>query len=320
MDKAFIKETWLFLSLVFLISLSLAISHFFSQIRIFSPEEWLMHQVGMPFAGRSLVADLVRFLADLTSIPYDSRYVKRLFLGIEIFAMMTSSLVVVYTAWRSTKNRGMAYFAYAIFLWQISYMLFLTPVHRYWFSYDFVSLLTMSLGLWLITEERFRLLLLIIAIGSWNRETAIILSAWYFLYNAKRVPFFRLSKRTALLLLTSVTVKSAVVYFHGLSSEIVSIYEGDHLRLLHNLEFWKDYQVLYALGIFGFLWIYLPSAIKKLPNSNSVRCLWSLPPYVAGMLVVGNIHELRIFIEFTPLITLILIQLLSIQQVNSTAQ
>jgi hypothetical protein len=88
---------------------------------------------------------------------------------------------------------------------------------------------------------------------------------------------------------------------------VVSLYDTGQLRLVRNMAFLDNYRLLAVFGIFGFLWMLLPPSIKRQPNSPLVRCLWSFPIYFLGMMVVGNIHEIRIFLEFIPLVSLVLI-------------
>lgn len=302
------KNTRTLLIFIVLCSLAIISSHFKTPVELISPASWMEYKVDMPFAGRSLAADLVRFLVNSFNIPYDSRAVRSIFMLIEFIALVLASIIVVRLSVRGSNNSMVGVIAYLLFVWQVAYMLLLTPVHKYWYAYDVLSIFTAACGLYLIIESKFKELILLVIVGTWNRETAIILSAWYFLYCSINGIDRMLIFRTGLLMVLSVVVKLLVLSVHDLhGAETVAIYEDDHLRLVHNLMFWKDPKVFWALGAFGFLWLWVPKALTYIPNSGLVRCLWSFPLYVAGMFIVGNIHEVRIYIEFVPLVTLILI-------------
>jgi hypothetical protein len=303
--------------IVLAISINIAVSHYHTQFKDIFVEDWLNNAVGLPFAGRALVSDLVRFIANIFNLAYGGKLVIALFVLVEAIAMTIASGLIIIMARKQVKDSVTSptiRLAYLIFLWQVVYTLFVTPVHRYWNSYDVVTLCVTSLGLYLVIANKFLPLLVTVAIGSWNRETTIVLASWYFFYylNAEKTP--QLVVKTLLLAGLTPIVKYIVLWSHNLQSEslnlkmgVVSLYDTGQLRLLLNIAFLENYRLLAVFGVFGFLWMLLPLSIRLQPNSPLVRCLWSFPIYFLGMMVVGNIHEIRIFLEFIPLVTLVLI-------------
>jgi len=304
------RDNFLLVFIVLAISINIAISHYHSQYKIILVEDWLSKGVSMPFGGRSFVSDLVRFIVNIFNVAYNSRIAIGLFISVEAISLSVASLLIIFMTRKEAKgtiSSPIVLLGYFIFLWQVSYTLFITPVHRYWFSYDVVSLFVMSLGLFLITTNKFLPLLVTVALGTWNRETTIVLASWYFLFYLGKQKTSSLVVNTLILFLTSFLVKYFIWWRHQLTPNIVSLYDNDQLRFFLNIAFLDNYRLLAVFGVFGFLWIFLPVLIKRQPNSSLVRCLWSFPFYFLGMLVVGNINEIRIFIEFIPLVTLVLI-------------
>lgn len=298
--------------IVLAISINVAVSHYHTQYKFLFVEDWLNNAVSLPFGGRALVADIARFVANIFNLAYDGKPAIGLFVLVEAIAMAVASGLVIIMARKQVEDSvtsPMVLLAYLIFLWQVAYTLFITPVHRYWLSYDVVTLCVTSLGLYLVIANKFLPLLLTVAIGSWNRETTVVLASWYFFYYLSTEKTPRLMAKTLLLVALTPAVKYLVLWSHNLQSEsgVVSLYDTGQLRLILNIAFLENYRLLAVFGVFGFLWMLLPLSIQRQPNSPLVRCLWSFPIYFLGMMVVGNIHEIRIFLEFIPLVTLVLI-------------
>jgi hypothetical protein len=298
--------------IVLAVSINIALSHYHTLYKFLFVEDWLNNAVSLPFGGRALVADIARFFANIFNLPYDGKPAIGLFVLVEAIAMAVASGLIIIMARKQVEDSvtsPMVLLAYLIFLWQVAYTLFITPVHRYWLSYDVVTLCVTSLGLYLVIANKFIPLLLTVVIGSWNRETTVVLASWYFFYYLSTEKTPRLVAKTLLLVALTPAVKYIVLWSHNLQTEsgVISLYDTGQLRLLLNIAFLENYRLLAVFGVFGFLWMLLPLSIQRQPNSPLVRCLWSFPIYFLGMMVVGNIHEIRIFLEFIPLVTLVLI-------------
>ena len=306
------RDSILLVLIVLAISINIAVSHYHTQYKFIYVDDWLNNAVGLPFGGRALVADLARFVANIFNLAYDGKLAIGLFVLIEAIAMAVASMLIITMARKQVEDSltsPTVLLAYLIFLWQVAYTLFITPVHRYWLSYDVITLCVTALGLYLVIANKFLPLLVTVAIGSWNRETTIVLASWYFFYYLTTENTHRLVAKTLLLAALTPVVKYIVLWSHNLQSEsgVISLYDTGELRLILNIAFLDNYRLLAVFGVFGFLWMLLPTAIQRLPNTPLVRCLWSFPIYFLGMMVVGNIHEIRIFLEFIPLVTLVLI-------------
>lgn len=75
-------------------------------------------------------------------------------------------------------------------------------------------------------------------------------------------------------------------------------------RLFDNLEYLAIPTTLglaRTLTVFGSLWILIPFGLAASPPFMR-RMLWIIPPFTAGMLVVANIWEIRVFAELIPIV------------------
>lgn len=274
-------------------------------------QDWLTGAVALPIGGRVLVADIVGWLTAIAGIPPDAPLATFLFMGVEAAAFLIASIMVPLTTLTLTGNRQAAWLAYGLFIWQAFYTFIISPRHRFWFSYDIVSLAVMSLSLYFIVTDRFRSLLLVTLIGAWNRETAALSALFYALYHWGAFPrpaalSLPVAARAALLFLGAFTVKALVWHLHGFQGGAVSFYhEPGVLRLWRNLQPWQG-GVYACLGAFGFLWLLAPRALARSGNRPLGRMAWAFVPYLGGMLLVGNIDEIRIFAEFIPYLAVML--------------
>jgi len=300
-----------FMCIAVLVIVSFTYLHYTVPFKGYSAQDWVDGVVAMPLGGRALAPDLVAWMARFAHIPSDSVLIPYAFQGLELASFSIASLVIPLTTMSLTGDRQAAYLSYGLFVWQAFYTFVISPRHRFWFPYDILTLAVLSMALLFIVRSRFGALLALTAIGSWNRETTILLPFFYLLYN--RPENGRILQwppavlaRAALLLAISLIVKFLVLYIHGRSSGIVSLYHGGtNLRLFRNLMIWKG-GVFVCAGAFGFLWILVPRALAALGNVRFACIAWTFPFYLAGMLVVGNVDEIRIFAEFIPYLSVLL--------------
>ena len=101
-----------------------------------------------------------------------------------------------------------------------------------------------------------------------------------------------------------IAVKTAlfIVYRHN-PEHFVSFHDGSTgiARIILNLRFLT---MPAALTMFGFMWLPFLVALVRLRDPFFRRAVWVIPPFVAGMMFVGNIYEFRIFTELLPIMTM----------------
>jgi hypothetical protein len=70
-----------------------------------------------------------------------------------------------------------------------------------------------------------------------------------------------------------------------------------------------------VLSSFGFAWLVVAVGWKRLRDPFTRKSLWAVPPFLLVVFVVGNLNEIRVYGELTPIVLtaaiLILADLLS---------
>ncbi len=158
--------------------------------------------------------------------------------------------------------------------------------------YDFTNLLVFIAGYWLIRERRDWWLVPLLAVGMFNRETAVMLVVVYFFARWGEVP------RRTLLIRTG-----------AFAALCMSIYVG--LRLGYGYKSWyRWYELLenpfdpqtylYPLLFFNAFWVLAFLDWKRKPRFLR-RAMLMVPFFFAIHFVVGYVREVRLFLPLLPL-------------------
>ena len=178
------------------------------------------------------------------------------------------------------------------------------PFYNGLFFCDMPALLFMILGLWLLQDRRWIAYCLLLPVAMLNRETAAALVLVFAFVYWDRMPRRAFLLHLAAQLAIVVAVKAAlfVVYRHN-PENFVSFHDRSTgiARVILNLRFLA---MPAALTMFGFMWLPFLVALWRLRDPFFRRAVWVIPPFVAGMMVVGNIFEFRIFTELLPIMTM----------------
>lgn len=259
-----------------------------------------------PFQSRVLpflIANMVAWAHRLSD-----QDLTRLFQGLDL----AGTLVCVAYLWQAgiqlgLKSRAMLILL-ALFWWQMFATFVISPVHNYYYPYDMMSLGFMAVATWMIVSDKaLPGLWLVTVLAMLNRETAIVIPFFYLAFNwpaSKSV-----IRHFLILLITCILVKAAISLSLRVSSDMVSLYHTPgYLRFLYNFSFLTlDTRLLHTLNAFfsfGLVWVAL--LLPGQADQRLRRMLWCLAPYLLGMMVVGNLSEIRIFAEFIPLMALLL--------------
>jgi hypothetical protein len=160
---------------------------------------------------------------------------------------------------------------------------------------DTINLLIFVAAFWALAYERDALLLPLVAVGTLNRETTLMIPAVYFLARWGWERRRQLAVRTL-----------------TLAGAWALIYGGVHLRYGHRPPYADLAQVraenfgswlptLFAVAFLGALWV-LPFFVWKKAPPLLRRSLWLVPPFVALHYVVGVVQEARLFLPLTPIL------------------
>jgi len=165
---------------------------------------------------------------------------------------------------------------------------------------DMPELITFMLGAMWIRDNKYKNLLLLIPIATFNRETTIALALLYLFYNFKREKASILVKKTAILFSLWLLPYLMLLYIFGhLPRGPLFVLLGNVQGLLSMFKTLNPYTHHYfLLYLCGFYWILAFIDFHKkdpfLKSSILVMTIFFLYVFFRG----GRINEVRIFIPF----------------------
>lgn len=181
--------------------------------------------------------------------------------------------------------------------------------------YDLPAVFFAFLETNLLLRGKLRGFYLVLPLALLNRETAVFLCLLFFVTQFGHMPPRRLAAHMLAQGVIVLAIKTAMtaLFAHNPGPGAVSFYTTDFtatgpaahrlhdLRILENLRiFLSPRRLLHMSSIFGFLWVPYLFALKRLKHPFFQAAAWIFPPFLALMLVVGNIDEFRLYSELIP--------------------
>lgn len=172
--------------------------------------------------------------------------------------------------------------------------------------YDLMAVTLTTLALAFAVREKWPLFYVTFALGALNRETilfvtfALAIAQW----GKWRRP--QLLSHVAVQIVIWLAVKFVMgsVYQDNPGQTFEYYHIGTqvpHWRTnLNVLANWPH--LVLVLSTFGFIWIAIPAGWKRLQDSFPRRALWVVAPYIAMILAIGNLNEIRVLGELLPFV------------------
>jgi hypothetical protein len=164
--------------------------------------------------------------------------------------------------------------------------------------YDFPTLLVYTLGLALMVHRRWRLFLLVVLIGCFNKETTVLLTLVFVIHFA-RAGNVKFRQLLGVQLLIFVVVKGALtVIFRDNPGSFVAFHLVDH-----NVYLLSPYELPTALAWLALALVVFHRWSEKPPFLRSA--VWTVVPLVTMALFLGYLDELRGYYEAYPVVVLL---------------
>jgi len=146
---------------------------------------------------------------------------------------------------------------------------------------DPLNLMTFVLAFWAIAVGRDLLLVPLVVIGTFNRETTALIPALYAITRTGRRPFREVSCRSLALAASWIVAYGALLAVYGRRE-----YYCDVVMLPHNLESWIP--TFHVLLLFGAMWILAILGARSNAPIVLTRSLWLLPFFLRPPLHSGH--------------------------------
>lgn len=279
-----------------------------------SPEKLLRFSAPTPFQYRVLVPGLARLVWGAPGEPstfVTQREALARFLRLD--ALATVAFLVVAQRWFASllddashllprdDRRLAAMLLAGASLWLVPFSYLLVgagpDVHRYpYFPWDIPALALFTLALHLLRAERWALYYPVFVVATLNRETTCFLPVMYLLARADSRPPRALALHAGIQGALWVAIKLSLRAAFSRGAGLHESHLDDNVLYLSRPEGWA-----HVASALGFLWA--PAALlgRRVRDPFVRRALWVMPLWLAGMLSVGNVYELRVYGELTPL-------------------
>ena len=292
----------------------------------------------LPFQYRVLPALIIRGFYRLHILHAGAMHTKGAFTAerAPLYLISLVSLVVaglctqaLYSA--VTRSRALEYAVYPIFLFTMMWTYSIHVEANFSYPYDFLSVAFFAAGLLCIVRRHYLPLLVVLALGTLNRETTLFLIGIYLLDSAspKALPTQEVGSeppplptdsrtfhirqlpwlRAALLLLVWIAIKALLTHHYGHNDR-----SEDFVRLRSNLGELKPRLWPALLNICGYM---LPIVVlfrRDIYPTRFRNYLWIFPVWFAAMFYAGVIVETRIYGELCPYVAVALTLILEKRQ------
>ncbi len=277
---------------------------------------YLAGQERLPFQERILPAILIRLFYRSPLWHYTTAHDKGAFTPeraplfvISLLAIVVAGIYVQRLYSRLTRTRALSFLVYPVFLFAMMWTYSIHLEANFSYPYDMLAVAFFSAGLYYIYTRQFWPLLVVVAIGTFNRETTLLLIPVYILDAVSAEPASEVAYgpgarqlaakmpwvRTALLFAVWFAIKAFLAYkfAHNDSSE-------NYVRLRENIGRLKPRLWPALLNVCGYI---LPLVVifhRRIRPKRFRNYLWVLPLWFAIMFYTGVIVETRVYGELCP--------------------
>ncbi len=280
--------------------------------------------------------DLDRYVAGTERLPYQERVLPMLYLRaaeqvplpaallrgrhgifahpaliwlfvLDFVALGVATFFAVRLYRRAAPAGRYAWLVFPLLLFAASWTFLLHSESNLYFPYDVPSLAFFTAGLYAIYMRQFAALLLVVAIGSLNRETTLFLIPIYVLDAFP--PVFG-GWPEALRRFSWVKVLSLCVVWLLIRSWLAHLFQAndrseDFIRLRYNLRYLPPNNWPQMLGACGYLLPVLWVLRRRVPDVRLSSYLLLLPLWFAVMCLYGVLSETRIYGELCGLVAVV---------------
>lgn len=218
------------------------------------------------------------------------------------FAIAAIATQLLYNV--ASQRQSLALLVFPLFLFTVMWTYTVHVEANYSYPYDMISLAVFSVGLLFVYMRRFVPLLLVVLVGTWNRETTLFLIGIFLLdamstsadgtaplhqhFQLRRIPWLR----AGLLLGVWFAIKFWLAHqFHGNDES------ENYIRLGENVGRLKVRLIPALLNICGYLFPVVFLFWRRIQPSRFGNYIWIAVPWFAIMFYTGVILETRIYGE-----------------------
>jgi hypothetical protein len=260
-----------------------------------------------PFQLRVMVPWLAALIRQISGGEIESIYQA-------LEAVFTALLVFCFYYWlRASFTRRVAAILSLFVLFVLPFNLLLPRgLFAIRVPYDVSSAMFFALLSALIVRGKWKWVWLVFPLAVLNRESVIFLVAAYALAEFRQSPVKCWVPRAGLALIAWVLVRVILTLIYqdnpGAMLELTHV-GTNHTHLATNLRILTSWSgLLHVASSFGFLWCVPVFFFRKIESRYLRVAFMMLPVYFLGIVFIGNVHEIRNYTEWTPVVLMSVIQ------------
>ena len=258
----------------------------------------------LPFQYRDAVPALVRGLRaavpglDRVDLPWTYGAVEAV-AGVGVWASVAHMLRPLVSSAAASRVGALAVFVPLAFNLVVPWR-----YNAIFFPYDTPSVAVFALGLGLLLRGDLRAYLVVFVLGTFNRETTCFLAVAYLALAVGREPWRRIAVLLAVQVALWVGIKVGMSWAYAGNDTLSDIglfasMIGRSGRILTAVPGLVYLLVVPLGGLATLLW----TLRHRVRPDRLRRMYWFIPPFVLGMIIVGELMEVRIYSEFVPIVT-----------------
>ncbi|MFA5376465.1 MAG: hypothetical protein WC455_12035 [Dehalococcoidia bacterium] len=170
------------------------------------------------------------------------------------------------------------------------------------YIYDPSTLFFMTLGLYLIIKRRFMIFYPVLALALLNKETAFLLTVFFFLHELRLMRPGKLALHTIVQIALIVAIQSSIRWNFRFSPGSTLEY-----HLMDNILKSSKISLLYIVTIFIIFWIPVKKGWASAPAFLRHSLIAGLVFLIPGWIMFCRLAEVRDFLEIYPIAFLIMV-------------
>lgn len=282
---------------------------------LFEPELYLTHAYSKPFVMRVLPVWAMNFFYAQTGYDYIT-----IFRYLDIGALSLSGWLFYKYVNSFFENEPLSKILALSIYFIIPFNMLMPRYLPLWYPYDSFGLLFLTAGLYFVRTHQLRLFYLVLFLGTFNRETTIILVGVFASVFWRVLPMRQMFSHLVVQISLWVGIKLFLgAYFADHSGQLFEPSLMNNVHFITQLQLYnlglgdleRVFRYVFLFSNFGFTYLVIIFFWNKLDDLFLRRVTFSAIPFFVSIVFVGNLFEFRLFGELIPFVLMPAIYILT---------
>ena len=251
----------------------------------------------LPFQYRMLIPKLAAFLYNFSPVKNKIPNIINLFFIIEFLAVFSVVFIFRYYLSLFLKNKKLNYIL-VFLIYPVLVFTYLIPrSDPIFYPYDTFSILFFTAALIFLYKKQFIPYYLIFITATFNRETTCFLTIIFLFTYCKKISNLKLSSHLFLQFILWLSVKLLLrkIYINNSGDGVFENHFFNNIKYLSDFEHYPS-----LFSALAYIWIPVLVKWREIPDDFLKKAILVIIFFIPGMILVGNIYEIRIYGELIP--------------------